>query len=115
MPNNFAISKKQCTFATAFHKNSIYGDPLAQLVEHNTFNVGVLGSSPKRITKNERKHLSFFVFTKTMLLRKSLYLYILNFQFYNNNTQKGRSQTTDLQLSDFFFCRDYWSYERRVE
>ena len=30
------------------------GDPLAQLVEHNTFNVGVLGSSPKRITKQKR-------------------------------------------------------------
>ena len=29
------------------------GDPLAQLVEHNTFNVGVLGSSPKRITKRK--------------------------------------------------------------
>ena len=28
-------------------------DSLAQLVEHNTFNVGVLGSSPKRITKRE--------------------------------------------------------------
>ena len=28
-------------------------DSLAQLVEHNTFNVGVLGSSPKRITKEE--------------------------------------------------------------
>ena len=26
-------------------------DSLAQQVEHNTFNVGVLGSSPKRITK----------------------------------------------------------------
>ena len=26
------------------------GDPLAQLVEHHTFNVGVLGSNPKRIT-----------------------------------------------------------------
>ncbi len=26
-------------------------DPLAQLVEHNTFNVGVMGSSPMRITK----------------------------------------------------------------
>ena len=26
-------------------------DPLAQSVEHNTFNVGVLGSSPKRITE----------------------------------------------------------------
>ena len=29
------------------------GDPLAQSVEHNTFNVGVLGSNPKRITKKE--------------------------------------------------------------
>ena len=28
-------------------------DPLAQLVEHNTFNVGVLGSSPKRITRRK--------------------------------------------------------------
>ena len=27
-------------------------DSLAQLVEHNTFNVGVLGSNPKRITKS---------------------------------------------------------------
>ena len=35
-------------------------DPLAQLVEHNTFNVGVLGSSPKRITKEERQKRSFF-------------------------------------------------------
>ena len=26
-------------------------DSLAQLVEHNTFNVGVVGSSPTRITK----------------------------------------------------------------
>ena len=32
-------------------------DPLAQQVEHNTFNVGVLGSSPKRITKTIRKKL----------------------------------------------------------
>ncbi len=27
------------------------GDSVAQLVEHNTFNVGVLGSSPSWITK----------------------------------------------------------------
>ena len=26
-------------------------DSVAQLVEHNTFNVGVLGSSPSRVTK----------------------------------------------------------------
>ena len=29
----------------------IHHDSLAQLVEHNTFNVGVLGSSPRRITE----------------------------------------------------------------
>ena len=37
----------QHTFAALLRKE----DSLAQLVEHNTFNVGVLGSSPKRITK----------------------------------------------------------------
>ena len=47
-------------------------DPLAQLVEHNTFNVGVLGSSPKRITKEERQKRSFFV-----LYNYSLYTIIL--------------------------------------
>ena len=47
-------------------------DPLAQLVEHNTFNVGVLGSSPKRITKEERQKRSFFV-----LYNYSLYIIIL--------------------------------------
>ena len=30
-------------------------DSLAQLVEHNTFNVGVLGSNPKRITERKAK------------------------------------------------------------
>jgi hypothetical protein len=28
-----------------------FGDLVAQLVEHNTFNVGALGSSPSGITK----------------------------------------------------------------
>ena len=28
-------------------------DSLAQQVEHNTFNVGVLGSSPRRITQEK--------------------------------------------------------------
>ena len=39
------------------------GDPLAQLVEHNTFNVGVLGSSPKRITKHTFKQFNKEDFT----------------------------------------------------
>ena len=34
-----------------FESHPPYFDPLAQSVEHNTFNVGVLGSNPKRITK----------------------------------------------------------------
>ena len=33
-----------------FESHPPYFDPLAQSVEHNTFNVGVLGSNPKRIT-----------------------------------------------------------------
>ena len=51
-------SKKSNTFAHAFEIQVYFrtqGDPLAQQVEHNTFNVGVLGSSPKRITKTERQ------------------------------------------------------------
>ena len=47
-----------CTRKT---KNALLEDPLAQLVEHNTFNVGVLGSSPKRITKRALVRVSFFV------------------------------------------------------
>ena len=46
------------TFAAAFEWNANKVDPLAQSVEHNTFNVGVLGSSPKRITKKIRKKLN---------------------------------------------------------
>ena len=42
------------TFATVI-ENDTTDDSLAQQVEHNTFNVGVLGSSPRRITENKRK------------------------------------------------------------
>ena len=35
------------------------GDSVAQLVEHNTFNVGVLGSSPSGITKQLKKRLTY--------------------------------------------------------
>ena len=41
---------KDCTFKV---------DPLAQSVEHNTFNVGVLGSSPKRITKSNPQETEY--------------------------------------------------------
>ena len=35
-------------------RNDSADDSLAQQVEHNTFNVGVLGSSPKRITQTKK-------------------------------------------------------------
>ena len=50
--NKFGGFKKTLYLCTRFQKNAYKVDPLAQSVEHNTFNVGVLGSSPKRITKN---------------------------------------------------------------
>ena len=51
----FANSPKKRTFAIAIRNDASKVDSLAQLVEHNTFNVGVLGSSPKRITKTNGK------------------------------------------------------------
>ena len=45
------VSKKRSNFALLLRGNpEANGDSLAQLVEHNTFNVGVVGSSPTRIT-----------------------------------------------------------------
>ena len=56
--NNLEI--KDCWHIFALLKTD---DSVAQLVEHNTFNVGVLGSSPSWITKTETKQsLGFFVF-----------------------------------------------------
>lgn|GEM_PF-3405016 len=37
---------------STFAKASVDKDLVAQLVEHNTFNVGALGSSPSGITEN---------------------------------------------------------------
>ena len=44
-------SKILYTFASLLKNKGNSNDSLAQQVEHNTFNVGVLGSSPRRITK----------------------------------------------------------------
>ena len=51
----FVFQIKLFTFALAFIiyrlMKVFWLDSLAQLVEHNTFNVGVMGSSPMRVTK----------------------------------------------------------------
>ena len=55
---NLVNSKNRRTFAPAF-VGVVSTDPLAQSVEHNTFNVGVLGSNPKRITKNNPQETKY--------------------------------------------------------
>ena len=60
----FARLAKSMYLCTRKTKKALLEDPLAQLVEHNTFNVGVLGSSPKRITKRALVRVSFFAFLK---------------------------------------------------
>ena len=47
-------------------------DSVAQLVEHNTFNVGVLGSSPSRITKPLKTGAFFMAFTYILFSQKSI-------------------------------------------
>ena len=56
---NFAGKKKSSNFAAQKrgHPRIHTDDSLAQLVEHNTFNVGVVGSSPTRIT-TQAAHLN---------------------------------------------------------
>ena len=64
---------KDCTFKV---------DPLAQSVEHNTFNVGVLGSSPKRITEKRGQMTSLFVLFLIFLIRIHHRLRLLRFVFW---------------------------------
>ena len=60
-------------------------DPLAQSVEHNTFNVGVLGSSPKRITKKGGVFDPFFVCLDNMQPEE-------NHQTIHQNPEHGERQ-----------------------
>ena len=53
-------------------------DSLAQQVEHNTFNVGVLGSSPKRITKRGLHNEVLFLYPKASFMITRCYLEITN-------------------------------------
>ena len=69
MPKNLHGSDICYTFALANEKNECTRvDSLAQLVEHNTFNVGVLGSSPRRITKERSSAMKTFTFLYTFVI-----------------------------------------------
>ena len=64
----FVLYDISCTFADLLRKEN---DFVAQLVEHNTFNVGVLGSSPSGITKNHSEKSGFFVYKQKIFKRPS--------------------------------------------
>ena len=69
MPKNLQGPEICYTFALANEKNGCMRlDSLAQLVEHNTFNVGVLGSSPRRITKERSSAMKTFTFLYTFVI-----------------------------------------------
>ena len=78
------FSLKYCTFAPDL--KITYGDPLAQLVEHHTFNVGVLGSNPKRITLRTSAMKSFFFYAGFIVLYVACELSFL-FATQNNHLQ----------------------------
>ena len=62
----------------------VYTDSLAQLVEHNTFNVGVVGSSPTRITRIEGVSLTKQGFFPAFLLCIFLFLVDISLNFTHN-------------------------------
>lgn len=55
------LRKKVLIFAPAFKKRN---DSIAQSVEHITFNDGVLGSSPSRVTKGRVIYYLAFLFLR---------------------------------------------------
>ena len=74
-----------------------YGDPLAQSVEHHTFNVGVLGSSPKRITFCKiEKYKKVLKTAENQQIKKLTYFFeFLNFAlFFQKSTQKHTQKYT---------------------
>ena len=85
MNKNLHSTKKVATFATLLEST----DSLAQLVEHNTFNVGVLGSSPSGITERQPiidRLSAAFVFTlsyRNLQPKKSgIFLFPILIHFY---------------------------------
>ncbi len=50
---NYKLKKKDDSLKVIYLQ-PIFNDLVAQLVEHITFNDGVLGSSPSQVTKNKK-------------------------------------------------------------
>ena len=88
-------------------------DPLAQSVEHNTFNVGVLGSNPKRITKEVNDDL-FFRINQNMNMPTTERV----FQIFKELNQIPRPSHHEEQVANYlcqFAERLHLDYKRDAE
>ena len=106
MKNNLEISKICYTFA---HANSKKDDSLAQQVEHNTFNVGVLGSNPKRITEerfSEMRTFSFLPLPPFILFFSPLSIFPREKKYLSRIAQKHKKNDADeMQNSSASFSK----------
>ena len=66
------ISQKHLPLHTQ-SRNDSADDSLAQQVEHNTFNVGVMGSSPMRVTDLQEKRVCHKSVTHPFFVCVSIY------------------------------------------
>lgn len=67
---------------------SLREDSVAQQVEHNTFNVGVLGSSPSGITVKSDFRVAFFVESALWLLLAGVSEITPFLDYYTKKTRK---------------------------
>ena len=96
-------SAKSLYLCTRKTKTSLLEDPLAQLVEHNTFNVGVLGSSPKRITPRKEAYRRISLFFVYALIFITIYVtlrFVRSTSFLTNQVRMIREPTTNKQTAD---------------
>ena len=84
-------------------------DSLAQQVEHNTFNVGVLGSSPRRITRKASGNRSLFCL---YILRKICRLFTQGVPGVDARCPEGQMLFQRYCLSRFNFAADYFFCQR---
>ena len=94
-----------CTRNQEITDTQIRIDSLAQQVEHNTFNVGVLGSSPRRITWKSESY------TKVALF---FYAQIVLVYMVQLNRELNGDQFENLGES-FLFCREHsWTFKKEL-
>ena len=104
-----------CTRNQEITDTQIRIDSLAQQVEHNTFNVGVLGSSPRRITWKSESYtkVALFFYAQIVLV----YMVQLNRELNGDQFEKTWGNlfffvenTVELLKKNYICTIHYWNY-----